>query len=190
MSKDILIDGERAFPIYEFSAEWVERGQHSPGKTNRWQQGLPEGRIRNATSHYRAYRETPLPRQLHKDIADWWERCANRYHEKQPTAPILTIQFVHNETWWIEWFQHATFDVGQDDAAALASFRRFVRRMEDWNRREGRCVDGHFVEPYCLMGAEDRDRWCGTADGSPESQTTPPCRCEHCKVHGLIRIGH
>lgn len=80
------------------------------------------------------------------------------------------------------------YTVGQSDQEALASFSRFVWRYADMQEY----YPGEPPEGYrCLMGAEDRWRWCGASpDGEPDTRSKPPCRCEHCREQGVIRIGH
>jgi hypothetical protein len=72
-------------------------------------------------------------------------------------------------TWAITWFQHYCIDDGQDDAEVVAS-------LEEYLYAQLELADGRDVGR--LMGLEDRWRW------------KPPCRCEHCKRAGVIRVDH
>ena len=89
----------------------------------------------------------------------------------------IDVNFVRYETWCLEWFCHFTFDDGCSDEEYLASFERFVRRMQKLDEKE-----------YGLMGAEDRWRWSGITDGG--KKTPPPCRCAGCKKAGVVGINH
>lgn len=100
-----------------------------------------------------------------------------------------TAVYLRSESWCMGWFTHWTHRAGMTGQEAICSFERFVRRMEDLNRREGRRVDGLWHEPYCLMGAEDRYRWSGERDAE-RNPTTPPCDCEHCVKADIYRIDH
>ena len=100
-----------------------------------------------------------------------------------PANLSLVVTFRGWAVWWLTWFQHETFDTGLDDENVLASFQRHCDR-------EIRKAEHVGKEPS-LMGAEDRWRWTGAEpSGASEDRSLPPCRCEHCKEAGLIRIGH
>lgn len=114
---------------------------------------------------------------------EWWPTYKGKGAE--PSAPEITVTILGEESWCLGWFSHWTFDVGQTDAEALASFEEYVRRYED--RQD--YWPGDPPEGYrCLMGAEDRWRWCGGP--SADKRTPPPCRCKHCREQGVIRINH
>jgi len=103
---------------------------------------------------------------------EWWPNCRDadrstgRIADKNPGDPIFTVALKYHESWCISWFEHWTFDVGQSDEEALASFQRYVDRhafYQDWHHdeRTDRELAARGI-PYrvCLMGAEDRWRWC------------------------------
>lgn len=183
------------YPIYSISARWEQDGEHDP-EFPRWHEGLPEGRIRNSSGLHRMYREDQDLAEIERWARDeWWpDYVATKLADKNPTAPEIEVKLMHRESWCCSWFEHWTFDVGQTDAEALASFERYVRRHEfyqDWPHEVLTDADlkRRGIEyRVCLMGAEDRWRWSGGP--GPEDRTAPPCRCEHCTAQGKLRIGH
>ena len=200
------IEGEKAYPIYSLGVEYACDGEHKPEYPN-WHEGLPEGRIWGGSSvNDHMLKEVPSHPQMLKLLSERWERVVIKAAEPgnkhaNPSPARLAYRFLRWETWCLTWFSHYTFDVGQSDAAVRASFDRFVERMERLNREESHPgepytdTDGKtwtpWVEPYCLMGAEDRYRWCGSTTGDEKGERTdPPCRCPHCKAQGVIRINH
>lgn len=190
----VEIEGERAYPIYRLHARWAEdvRGEPSEPEPPWRTEFLPPGRVWNSTGYYTMFRERPSVDNLMKEARRWWlayrttmpldpEQRAKSRPALHASEATIIFAFDRHETWCPEWFQHKTFDVGQSNLDALASFERYVRRAE----REGRKRLDH------LMGCEDRYRWTGSGEtGSPEERTPPPCRCVHCKRAGVIRIGH
>ena len=179
-----------AYPIYSVKMRWSQDttgGDTFDPDSNR-AKGLPPGRVWNSAVIDRMYREDPGTEAIEAWARDeWWPLYAKKFADRNPGEPKITVTRTGEETWCLSWFEHWTFDVGQSDEEALASFQRYVDRYRDtqdyW--------PGDPPEGYrCLMGAEDRWRWCGTYDGSPSEKTDPPCRCEHCKAQGVIRIGH
>lgn len=192
------IDGEEAFPIYSFGADWHEEGEQ---KEHSRVEGLPEGRIWNMMSGYHMFREELSPSRLRLELMKWWANsiaCKRRdggpsISKHDPSTPILEGKQVLTETWCGTWFSHWTFDQGQSDEEARESFWQYVNRMEIYNRQHGKMVGEpgkqYPQEPFCLMGAEDRWRWHSeTDDGERVDQV--PCRCKHCKKAGVLRIGH
>jgi hypothetical protein len=187
-------DGDPKNPIYNLRFRWNEDGEHDP-KYPKWHEGLPEGRVWNSTSVYKMYRTDPGLAAVEQDARDWWEpyKVSDKREGKNPSEPEITVEFIRNETWALSWFSHWTFDVGQSDAEALASFERFVARMQRLNADERKYIEtehgGYWHDAYCLMGAEDRWRWAGVRDDG--GNTTPaPCRCDGCKKLGFLRIDH
>lgn len=181
-----LYEGEQCFPTYHLSAKWVEdigdRSVSSYGPD--WFKGLPAGRLHNGSSSTLMFREVRDLEDIEKERFESWLFPETT---KNPSDLDVIVSFGGWEVWCPSWFSHWTFDVGMDDAAVLASFHRYVDRMklanERWRYNYG---TPEHEEHICLMGAEDRWRWHG-GDGE---HTEPPCRCEHCKKLGLIRIDH
>lgn len=177
---------EQTYPLYRIAIKWEQDGEHDA----RWpesHEGLPEGRIWNSTRLHTMYREGQDVSDLERSFRDeWWPKyVAEKLADKNPSEPTITVTEDGRETWCLSWFEHWTFDVGQSDEEALASFERYVRRYE----RMQDVRPGEYPEGYrCLMGAEDRWRWNGGP--GPDERTPPPCRCKHCKAQGKIRIGH
>lgn len=193
---DQLYGGERVYPIYYVKARWSQNVTEKDTDPCPWQiEGLPEGRLRNSVSWYR------MPKECGEDDESWLARetkmewwpewqAQDKYKDLNLDDLEVTVIFQRFETWCLGWFNHWTYDLGFDDAKVLACFSDYVMRTEITNQREGEVKNDHWQEPYCLMGAEDRYRWSGTADGDPSNRTDPPCRCSHCKKHGIVRIGH
>lgn len=196
------IEGEAAYPIYWIEGLWTcDKPAASEGAPT---EGLPEGRMWNSSGCYRMFREVQSRHQMGLHLMEWWKDVTTQESEVlagriNPLPATLAWHFDRFETWCGGWFTHWTYDVGQDNAAALASFERFVRRME-WLNQEETTYEKHTGEDgktytmdhpaYGLMGAEDRYRWRGSVDGNPRHEAPPPCRCEHCKKQGVIRISH
>lgn len=182
---------EKTYPIYKFFARWSEKADTEQYKEYpNWTKGLPDGRIWNSTSFSKMYKEDQDQKELEGWMMDWWEKYCDgdKNKEKELKLFSLKVEFFENETWHLTWFQHETFDIGQTDQEALDSFENFVRRKEELNEKSRWNED---KDAYCLMGAEDRWRWCGAEPNGDVGDKSPaPCRCKHCKEQGLIRIGH
>jgi hypothetical protein len=180
--------GEQAFPIYYICTRWSESVGDSTNLPPHRTAGLPIGRCFNSTGWSTMFREVRDLEEIEAEcLRDWWPK----YVMKHPDAVDVDIlvRFVRWEVWCESWFSHWSFDVGMDDAAVLASFGRYVDRVECAIECER--YDGIEHPAYSLMGAEDRWRWHGCVGGDPKGEhTDPPCRCAHCKKNGLIRIDH
>ncbi|HUU93210.1 MAG TPA: hypothetical protein VM238_18605 [Phycisphaerae bacterium] len=177
---------EPTYPVYRILARWIEDMKPNYNAAPWQTEGVPAGKIRNSTSHTIMFREEPTMDGVFEDAERWWAQF-------QPTRngaadAIIIAIFVERETWCLGWFNHWTFDVGQTDQEALASFEVFVARKKDFNHQNPRIVNGLTVPAHVLMGAEDRWRWSGKADD--DQDTPPPCRCKWCKEQGRIRINH
>ena len=198
------------YPIYSITARFVQDGDYPPEERARmkwWPNDPGQGRIWNSVHHTKMYREDPGQAEVGRWAReDWWPKARDQERrvvpgkaiaDDHPGEPIFEVVLTHHESWCCSWFEHYTFDVGQSDAETLASFGEYVDRhafYQDWPHGDDtdhelkRCGIEHRV---CLMGAEDRWRWCGaTPDGAAETRSAPPCRCEHCKAQGVLRIGH
>lgn len=168
------------YPIYRIIAKWSEDGTWIDENPKRYE-GLCTGRVWNSTSSYKMFKEEKSKEELDSFLNEWWLsylKLKNEEKIKNPELKTLTIEYFEHESWCLTWFQHYTFDIGQTDEEVLDSFEMFVRRKETQSNEKNE------YDPYCLMGANDRWRWCG------DKGTPAPCRCIHCKEQGLIRIGH
>lgn len=156
---------EELYPQYEIHVRWTY-GEDS--KTN-------------GVQMHRMYRDDPGVDGVRRwVIEEWWPSFEKK--GERPSEPDVQVTEQTPESWCLGWFNHWTFDVGQTDDEALASFEAYVRRYEDIQDRH----PGDIPEGYrCLMGAEDRWRWNGEPDRS-----AAPCRCEHCREQGVIRVNH
>ena len=173
------------YPIYSFSARWIcdpvnHEGLPRPISEYDPVHGLPQGRIWNGSSQYLMFKEDQTHQQLDIKLLEYWAQFKEHKSAGKPELFSLTAELKLRESWCMTWFSHYTFDVGQTDEEALASFDRYVYRMLAGPRRPNGDLE------YCLMGAEDRWRW---TSGSKEYRGVP-CRCEHCKKQGVLRIGH
>lgn len=185
---------EQKYPIYQFEAYWLEKLNPSQYSNT---DDLPEGYLRNSTSFYDMFKVPKSDNALDAYLIDWWEKYLRRSGKRTKVKLLrLSHEFIFNESWCLTWFQHWTFDVGQDNADCLASFENYVERIKKYN-----IENDHFkTEPrfeyskkrfITLMGAEDRWRWRGAEpDGEPKSESEPPCRCKFCKEQGVLRISH
>jgi hypothetical protein len=191
------INGEKAYPIYKFSFTWTHDGEHDLETKTKYPDSwmykdLPLGRKRNSTG-FSIMKEVEMTEDEIKEfVSSWWKSYVDK---KGMTDINPELEPVHHrmyyETWVCSWFQHETFDVGQTDREALISFDKYVRRHEseqgDYELKKDH--EGHPILHISLMGAEDRWRWRG-ADDAEGNHTPAPCRCEHCKRAGKIRIAH
>ncbi len=190
-----MIKIEKKYPIYSYSWYWVEDTNKERDDSYIYK-GLPDGRIRNSMSSRRMFRFKPNLAQAMKNASEHWhDYCEDKKNDEchpviNPRDLEIEIEFTWYETWCLEWFGHRTFDRGQSDREVLDSFQEYVERIQNINRKEGNYDDGYWSEPHCLMGAEDRWRWCGAAEDGSSDRGPCPCRCEGCKKFGVIRIGH
>lgn len=192
------------YPIYRVKAEWLEDDAHPEFRAGRESsfayRGVPEGRRRNSTSQYLMLRERLNAAGEAEEKARWWERALSEMSERGKACVnvsdfTLTITHVRDDVWCPSWFSHWAFDVGQTDAEALRSFQEYVDRIEDYNREHSEDMGTYWIDAVPLMGAEDRGRWTARATGTSiighgDETGPPPCRCEHCKAAGILRIDH
>jgi hypothetical protein len=177
---------EPKYPIYRISAKWSYKRPEGRERIESLDKDLPDDRSGNAVSFTKMFKEPKTQEEIDLFAQEWWQKYTEaKLKDSAPELLELKGEYVEDETWHLTWFQHETFDYGQTDKEALASFEAFVQRKEQLNLEHRR--KGHAMDAYCLMGAEDRYRWTG---GESDNRTPPPCRCEHCKKQGLLRIGH
>jgi hypothetical protein len=179
------------FPVYKFNFSWLEPENGS--KTERKfrkdhpeiYEGIPLGKTKNSTGFTKMFREKPSDADLQKVVDDYIDYL--KTSRKEPTDFISSVKFFGEKSWHCTWFQHETFDVGQSDAEALASFEEYVRETE----QENQALEAAGSYGISLMGAEDRWRWHGSEpNGEPSDHSPAPCRCKFCKEQGIIRIAH
>lgn len=191
--KNKALDGDRAYPVYKVNVRWTQDIASGEDYSDypTWTEGLPEGRFRNASGFTKMYESDPgLDEVMRYTVDEWWPMMLEKKDWPNPGEPEITLTGPRWETWCLAWFEHWTFDDGRTSAEYLESFERYVCRyeyMQDWSANRIGEAGTEFVS---LMGAEDRWRWHGSEDGSPDSRIDPPCRCPRCKEHGVIRIGH
>jgi len=189
------IRNDRVFPIYSFSAIWEEdvpKDTTDETRASQWFQGsiagLPEGRRRNSTAGDRGFKGPLTVEDIETEKAAYVARLfeSEKIAAANPSNGVAKIELRWWESWWLTWFEHVTFDLGQSNDEALLSFEWHVDRITRRNQEHGLDWEGRD-----LMGAEDRWRWHGSEpDGKPDTRSDPPCRCKFCKAAGLIKIGH
>lgn len=181
-----LFPGERLNPIYRICPEWSE-AYHPDAEDRIHRVGrppLPKGRFWNSAEWYQMEREERdlegIEAQL---LREWWPKYTERLRE--PADLTIRVTLDHHEVWCPGWFSHWTYDVGLDDLRVMISFQRYVNRVQFSGRTKSKILG-------LLMGAEDTGRWCGRGEtGDPRGERTlPPCRCDHCKQLGVVRIDH
>lgn len=186
------IGEDRAWPIYSVVLVVSYRERSDPL--------APWEEKEETTSWHVMKREEVTEDDLHQEaekalsrIVETWnqgrdERGAPRMEDARVVS--TEVKGLRWETWCLDWFSHWTWDTGQTDRQALASFTRYVNRYRHMQDHFSPEVYG---EDYiCLMGAEDRWRWKGRdGDGTEGSgETRPPCRCGSCRELGIIRVDH
>lgn len=182
-----LRPGEQAYPIYDVRVRWSEA--YAPDAECRIHRvgdpPLPEGRFWNGTGWNVMEREFRDPTVLAEEITrEWWPEYVERKALREPADMTVEVKLLRRDTWCDGWFSHWTFDAGMTNDEVLASFERYVERILYSGRPENE-IGGR------LMGAEDRWRWHGCTTGDPQGERTePPCRCEHCRQRGIVRIDH
>jgi len=181
-------------------------------------------------SNERMFRVEQTPEQLAQHLADFINNFKNIIHNvyiEQPDGSTKKyrksfkragyeiidqkISEVRYESWVLGWFGHETIDDGEDDQYFINSFHDFVARMKQYNRDNGevhRWTDDEgiehsmWMEPVCLMGAEDYWRWHSLKYAKGFRKDRPkfdlitkdndqlPCRCRYCRKRGVVAIGH
>lgn len=163
------------YPIAHWHVSWTYKDAETGERKN------------NGTGGSLMRREDFTLEEFVADHLKWWAEYDRKGDE--PSEPVWIIEPVVRQTWCLRWFSHVTPDIGQSDEEVLASFERFVTARERENLRAYKeRGDG-------LMGAEDRFRWCGSADGSSgmfgvSNRSEAPCRCDGCKKNGVVMVCH
>lgn len=186
------IEEDRAWPIY--SVVLVVSYRERPDPMSPWEEA------EERTSWHVMKREEVGEDALHQEaeaalsriVGTWNERRDERGDPRMEDARVVSTEVTGPrwETWVLAWFSHWTWDTGQTDREALASFSRYVDRYHHMQEHFG---PDRFGEDYvCLMGAEDRWRWKGRSGDGLEGaeETRPPCRCGSCQARGIIRVDH
>lgn len=189
-----LLPGEVCYPLYNVSASWIENIKEGYEPRPSDIVDLPPGKMRNGTSWTTMFKDArDIEDLLNETKLTWWPEYARKREQYQPESPIITAKTSGREVWCMAWFSHWTFDNGFNDQEFLSSFQRYVDRIQRANEHFRYNEDQSLLhgreEYFCLMGAEDRWRWCGLENENGE-RTDPPCRCEHCQKQGVVRIGH
>ena len=176
---------DKRYPIYSLAMRWTCKPtthDNKPRPLNEYDKthGLAEGRIWNGSSQYTMFKEDQTPQQLDVKLLEYWAYIKSSKSSSEPELFSLSVELKLRESWCMTWFSHYTFDVGQSDEEARASFWSYVLRMLSGPRRDNGDLE------YCLMGAEDTWRWKSGSD----TYEGIPCRCRYCKEQGVLRIAH
>ena len=146
-----LREGERAFPIYQINIFWSE--SYPPGAEDRIHRSdrlpLPDGRFWNNTGWDKMYPEDRDPEEIKAELLrDWWPKYVEEKKLLEPANLSVTVTLKRRDVWCEGWFSHWTFDVGMSDQDVIASFERYVERVQRSNLTETE-------KGSMLMGAED-----------------------------------
>ena len=182
--KEVIIEGEKAYPIYSFKLKWYEDGNDEGNKN--LSKDLPAGKIWNATNFKKMFKKEQSDEKLIFFIIEWWNGLVvkEKLSKKNPSIPVIKIKLIDREVWCKEWFQHYTFDIGQTNQEVLNSFQKYVDRQIKALRIQKKDISS-------LMGAEERWRWHGNEpEGDSTTRSEPPCRCKSCEEQGILRIAH
>lgn len=153
---------ERKYPIYRFSAVWDQADFEN-----------------NSTSCSRMFEDKLSEEELNSKL----EKFKHGIIEKHPDAVFKNCkhEYIEDETWVIQWFNHFTLNKFENDDEVIESFEHFVDRKIELNLQNGHYkgdMNFNSKEPYyCLMGAEDKYRW-------------EVCHCEHCQKGDWTIINH
>ena len=182
----MIIEGEKAYPIYSVRIEYTEDVNDENRKYIDKNRILPNNRAKGVIKDTLMYNKEQDIEFVEQDVKETIWDSFIKVHERgkqegrvpidNPRLESTDISLLRYETWCLDWFSHWTFDDGRTDEEYLCSFEDFVNRMER-------------IDNYCLMGAEDRWRWHGMKDDE-ETHTDPPCRCKYCKTKGIVRVDH
>ena len=173
---------EKKYPIYRIQIKWHQAIEEGKSYPEAWLKDVPDGYFSNSQcSNYVMLKEEDNSHieGLIKDSI--WSI------KKKQKGHVINIDSEYSvelyETWCPGWFQHWTFDDGKSDEEFIRSFHDYVDRIKIYNQEYGTYLeDNVWCDAICLMGAEDSWRWSGDVGC--------PCRCEHCKIQGKVRIDH
>lgn len=107
------INGEQAFPIYKFTAKWME------------------GKEENGTSKYVMFKEELSDKGQRRELKSYLKTF-----QSTPNGLEGKIEFVEYETWCLLWFQHQRFDLNETDEMLLKSFENYVARQIKAGKRD------------------------------------------------------
>jgi len=159
---------EIKYPIYKFSLRWNQDDYQN-----------------NSVGCSIMYKEIPTKEKLNNDLEEYKNYIEQLQIEKN--HPVINwleekYEYYEDEVWMLNWFNHITYNLFETDEEVERSFRNFIDRKMQINRKNGHGYTEHHHynkdRPfYCFMGAEDEWRW-------------KICRCDDCKRIGKITISH
>jgi hypothetical protein len=180
-----LTSGELCYPRYKVVTSWKQESDKFSGKV-----------VPISCEWDELSKEEKDPGDIIADITNnWFPKRIESKKLQNVSDFIVKVEELNKEVWCLSWFSHWTFDIGMTDEQVLDSFSRYVKRVKCANEHFRYSIDSKNGSQYrndyfCLMGAEDRYRWRGCETAEPRTDTDPPCRCEYCKKHGVVRIDH
>jgi hypothetical protein len=129
-----MIDGEQAYVIWEVQLKWSQDIPKDRCLLPAQIEGLPEGRMWDHAKWF-AMPKTKVEDSL-EEIAravmeGQWSDIQDEGGFWNPSDPKIEATIVHQEVWCPNMFSHWTWDIGQSDEEALASFNRFAVRHND-----------------------------------------------------------
>lgn len=168
---------EKKYPIWKINASWTQEGENDGGLRNA---GLPKNRILNGSGFTRAFKEEVTEEEVMKVAKEWWHKMAT--DEKMitllPELTEITVTFDGMHSWWLEWFNHCTYNLFENEQAAYKSFEMFLESRGVNVRYTSHSYSDPFdPKAYCAMGGDDRWRW-------------EICDCVPCRDQGVTRIKH
>lgn len=176
---------EKSYPVWNVNVKWSQPGFQREEYPN-WYKGLGPNRIWNAVGTTQSFREVKTEEEVKVYFSDWWKTqlkniCEKgKFTEEDVQDLTLTIEFKGNQTWWLRWFDHMSFNRFENEENAFKSFEKFL------NSKHIDIKYGHYSHEfnrplnsseYCAMGGEDRWRW-------------EYCACEKCKENNITIINH
>lgn len=174
------MEEEKDYMVWTVNASWIENGKQDEEFPERYI-GIDKGRIPNGTGFTKAFKEDVTEEEVVKIANEWWHNFSTS--DKQlplcPTLVKLEVTYKGRQTWWLEWFNHCTFNTFKNEQEAFKSFQAFLdKKGVEMNYGHGLTSTSRFnKDGYCAMGADDRYRW-------------ELCDCESCMANGVTRIKH
>lgn len=163
---------EKSYPIWSISAKWDQDNFKG-----------------NFTGFTIGFKRKLSKEDVMKYANDWWkdylqeeDDAGIKLKDKNPVNLKINVKFLGNQTWWLEWFNHKTYNYFDNEKDAFNSFEKF---LESKNVNLNYVYSNYNLEwfnhydssVYMAMGGEDRWRW-------------KFCGCEKCKKLKISIIQH
>lgn len=161
---------EKVAYVWSINAKWTQLDKDDKEK-----------RIDNGTGFHKGFPEVQTEEEVLKYATEWWQKYSTneKFKDLNPELVKLNVKFDGEQTWWLEWFNHISFNEFPSEEAAFESFTKFLQSKNVDIRYSSSSEHwSPFKEnAYCAMGGEDRWRW-------------ELCTCKHCKEQKVTRIKH